>query len=261
MSHRPAEWQKIFNEVVTITSAAGATSLRYDMGEAYKITFAVGGGTAAASTALAPTISVRQAVDEPAATSTTIASATGTLFNPATANQVQRAKSALITMTTAATLAETIVINANNTSYTLTYSTAPSTVATALTFGSTIGATAAGGLDGTVNSLSSIINASTLGAFITAATISTLAIRLTIDDTAINTSGVNILTTGANFAPSYEKYQSIIEVLSEDMNATSKYAYCVISSAATTVQCAITVIKEGMRYMEPSQVGQHVKST
>jgi hypothetical protein len=67
-----------------------------------------------------------------------------------------------------------------------------------------------------MNSLSSVINNSTLSAFITASTPSTLAV---------------------------------------------KYVYGVLSSAATSVQCAITVIKSGMRQQPPTQVGQVVKST
>jgi hypothetical protein len=264
MSGRANEYQKMSNEVVTISSAGGATSQRYYMGEGYKLDFIVGGGTAAASTALAPTITVRQAVDEAAATSTTIASATGTLYAPATANQVQRAHSALLSMSTASTLTETVVINAGGSTYTLTYvgqSTLVSTVATALAFGSSVGSSNAGGLEAAMNSFSSVVNNSTLSAWLTASTPSTLAVRLTINDTALNTSGVNILTTGANLTPSYEKYVSRIAVLSEDLNTTSAYCYLTISSAATTVQCSIGVIKSGLRYA-PSQVsGQTIKST
>jgi len=259
MSHRPAERQKIFNEVMTITSAAGATSLRYYAGDCYKITFVAGMGTAAASTVTAPTWSVRQAVDEAAATSTTIGSATGS-FGPSTAFQVEGQRSALVTMTTASTLAETLIVTVGGNAYTMTYSTVPSTVATALSWGSSLGSTAAGGMAPMTNSLSSVINNSTLGHWLTATTISTAVVRLTVNDSAIST-GFSLLSTGANVLPSQEKAQSIIEVLSEDLNATSQYVYAVVTTADTSVQFAVTVIKEGVRYQPPTQVGQHIKST
>jgi hypothetical protein len=233
------------------------------MGGAYKITFIVGAGTAAASTALTATLAVRQAVDEAKATSTTIASATGTLLTPATANQIQGAKQGLITMSTASTTTETIAITVGGSTYSLSYvgqSTLVSTVATALAFGSSVGSSNAGGLEAAMNSLSSVINASTLSKWLIASTPSTLAVRINVSDSAVST-GFDALTTGANLAPSYEKSQSIIEVLAEDMNSSSKYAYLTISSAATSVQCAITVIKDGVRQLPPTQVGQHVKST
>lgn len=262
MSHRPSEEQKIFNEIVTISSAAGANSRRYSMSDCYKITFCVGMGTAAASTTIRPTVTARQAVDEAAATSTTIAGATAQL-GASTANQINNAAAGLITFTTASTLTETVAITVGGSTYTLTevgQSTLVSTVATALAFGSSVGSTNAGGLDALANSLSSVINASTLSKWITAATASTASVRITVNDTGGST-GFNALTTGTNIAPSYEKSMAIIEVLAEDLNATSQYAYVALSSAATAVQMGITVIKSGMRQQPPAQVGPVTLST
>jgi hypothetical protein len=258
MSHRPAERLKIFNEVVTVTSGTGATSLRYYAGDCYKVSFIVGMGTAAASTVTVPTVAIMQSGDEAGATNAAITGATGS-FGPSTAFQVEGQRSALITMTTASTLTETVVVTVGGNSYTMTYSTAPSTVSTALSFGATAGSTAGTQMAAVTNSFSSVINNSTLSHWLTAATVSTAVVRLTVNDSAIST-GFSLLSTGVNILPSQEKAQSIIEVLSEDLNATSQYVYAVVSSADTSVQFSIAVIKDGMRN-SPIQVGQHVKST
>jgi len=262
MSSRLSERNKIAVETVSVSSAAGATSNGYSMDDCKRITFIVGMGTAAASTATAPTLTVVQSADKTFATSAAVTGATGVL-GPSTANQVQSAKQALITMTTAATLAETITISDGVTSIIFTYSTTPnSTDATTYAFGSTLGSTNAGGLEGTMNSLSSVINAATALTGIVASTVGTNAIRLVYDDTATATTGITILTTGVNFAPSYEKSQSIIEVLADDLNATSQYVGIQVSSATTLAQISIVAIKDGLRYGAAKNVARtNVKTT
>ncbi|MCP3680258.1 MAG: hypothetical protein GY782_08435 [Gammaproteobacteria bacterium] len=258
MSMRIQEGNKVFNEVVTISSAAGATSLPYSMSDCDEITFVVGIGTAAcAATAITPTLNVIQSGDIGLSTNTTVAGATGTI-GPTTANEITNAKSVLITISSAATDGETVTIN--GTTWTASTAGVSTAAATALTFGSSVGATAAGGLDGRVNSLASAINAYNLLSGLTAATVSTVALRVTADDTA--STDVNIQTTGTIYALTAEKMQSIISVKAGDIASTSKYVALQISSATTTVQAAIGVIKSGVRHKPPFQVAQtNVKST
>lgn len=255
---RPTEEQKVFTDVLTVSSAAGATSQSYSMSDADRIDFIVGMGTAAAATGALPTLNIIQSGDIGLATNTTVAGATGTL-GPSTANLAERAKQITITITTATTGAETITLMGN----TITQSTAgASTITTALTFGSSLGATAAGGLDGRANSLSSVINAAAAFDGITAATISTAAVRLIMDDTSTFSSGLTAATTGANIVPAYERAQSIISVMAENLNSTSQYVALQVSSATTTVQVAVTAIKDGVRYKVPTNITvSNVKTT
>lgn len=259
MSSRIGEKHKIFNEVGSISSASGFTSLGYSMDDCKQITFVVGMGSVAAdTTGIAPTVTVRQGGDAGLSTSTTIGGATAT-FGPTVVNTLTNVKSALITMTTVSTLTNVVTLNG----LTLTYSTTPtSTASTNLQFGSTIGATAAGGIDGTVNSLASVINNATAGEFagLTATTESTAALRITANDTA--STDVNVASTAASgFGITSEKAQAIIEIRADDLDSTSKYVACAISTGATAVNMSITVIKDGERKLPPSQIGQHIKST
>ena len=254
---RPGEFQEFISEPLRISSAAGATSLYVDAADADLITVIVSGDSAlGGSTAINPTITVRQSGDSGGATSTTISGATGQL-GISTANEVANARQAIITMTTAATLTETLVING----VTLTYSTAPqSTLASSYTFGSTLGATAAGGLDGTIASLATVINAATAFAGkLTASTLSTAALLLTVDSSD-NSTDVNVASTGGGFAPTIQRQQSVIDIRVDELNSTSQYVGFTVSSAATAVLLSANIIKSGKRYKPPFQVGQYVKT-
>lgn len=247
---------RIFNEVGLISSASTFKTLGYTMEDCDAITFICGYGTAsAAATAIASNITVRQGADKGLSTSTTIGGATATL-GPTTALTVTNVKSAVITMGTASTLTNTLIINGE----TLTYSTVPA-VAT-LNFGSTLGSTVAGGIDGSVNTLSSIINASTVAALqgLTASTISTAAIRIVVDDTASTNLSITS-TADANFAIVQEKQQAIIRVTAADLNSTSKYVACILSTCATSVPVSVTVVKEYIRFQPPFVIGVDNQAT
>jgi len=254
---RLGEFKDIFLEPLSISSAAGTTSLVYDVSDATQFTVIVGGGTAlAGTTANNPAITVRQSGDSAGATSTTITGATGSL-GISTALQVPNAKTALITMTTAATLTNSLVING----VTLTYSTAPqSTAASSYTFGSSLGATAEGGLEGTMASLATVINASTaLGEKLIASTVTTAACQIMVRSSNKSTD-VNVAATGVQFTPTIIRQQSIIEVPVDRLNSTSQYVFFTVSSASTAIALGGSLIKSGIRYKPPHQVGQYVKT-
>lgn len=247
---------RIFNEVGVISSANQFDTLGYSMADCDAITFICGYGTAAAvSTAIVSNVTLRQGADRGLSTSTTIGGATATL-GPTTANSVANVKSAIITMGTASTLTNTIVING----LTFTYATVAS--ATALNFGSGEGSTVAAGIDNSVNSLSSIINASTRAALqgLTATTISTAAIRIVVDDTA-STSLAIASTADTQFAITQEKQQAIVRVKAEDLNSTSAYVLCRLSTCATSVPVSVTVVKEYTRHLPPFVIGQDIEAT
>ena len=253
--NRLGENSQIFSEVMTVTSAAGATSLGYSMEDCDKITFVCGLGTIAASTAGAPVMTARQSADAGLSTSTTIGGATAAV-GISTANQLTNVRSALITISSASTDGNTLVLNG----YTLTQSTVGSaTIATAMTFGATAGTTDAAGLASISNSLSSVINNSTLSYFMTASTPSTATVRLTAKDTA--STGITLVSTGVHTV-TLEKAHSIVEILAQDLNSTSKYVGVALSTAMTSAAVSVTVIKQGLRNSPPYQSAQaHKKST
>lgn len=255
MTERLSEKYKMFNEVINISSASSGLSNAYSMAEGGGITFIVGAGTvAAAATATTPTITVRQSGDRSLATSATVAGLSTTL-GPTVANTVTAVKSVLVSISSAATDGETLVLNG----FTLTANGTASTVSTALAFGSTLGATAAGGLDARINSLASVINNSTLNRWFTATTQSTVAARIVVNDTA-NTS-INLVSTGTIYTLTVEKQQVVINVKSEDLNSTSAYVGIGISTAATALNCAVAAITGEVRYKPPVVIGNHIKST
>ena len=255
--NRLGENAQIFHEQISISSAATGMTLGYSMEDCEKISFVCGLGTvAAAATAISPTFTVRQSADSGLSTSAAVTGATA-ICGPTTANQISNARSVLITLGTAATGAQTLTLNG----YTMTFSTVGSaTVATAMTFGSTEGSTVAEGLTNASNSLSSVINNSTLSFWMTAATISTAAVRLTAKDTA--STGISAATTAAAaYAVTSEKSHSQIDVLASDLNSTSKYVGVHISTVATAVTCGITIIKHGLRHSPPYQSAQAYKKS
>lgn len=249
---RLGEGRQIFHEQISISSAATGQSMAYSMEDCSKITFVCGLGTVAVDAiAITPTFTVRQSGDIGLSTSTVVTGATA-ICGPTTANQITNARSILITLGTAATGAQTLTLQGK----TLTFSTlGTSTLATALTFGSTEGSTVASGLNNASTSLITAINNSTLAYWLTASSVSTASIRILSKDTA--STGISAATTAAAaYSITSEKSHSIIEVLAEDLNSTSKYVGLHISTVATAVTCGITVIKDGMRYSRPYQAAQ-----
>lgn len=257
MTHRTGEVTQIFTELFTLTSAAGATSMGYSMENCDKITFVCGLGTAmAGATAITPTFTAIQSYDIGLSTNAAISGATA-VVGPTTASQLRNARRVLITFGTAATGAQVLTINGK----TLTFSTVGSaTVSTAMTFGSTEGSTVADGLQKAANSLSSVINNSTLGYFMTASTPTTATVRLTAKDTA--STGIDILTPAtAAYDLTSEQAHSMIEILAEDLNSTSRYVGVSISTVATSVPVAVTVIKSGLRFGPYQSAQAYKKST
>jgi len=253
---RLGEDAQIFHEQISISSAATGMTLGYSMEDCESISFICGLGTVAAAAATSPTFTVRQSGDIGLSTSTTVGGATA-IAGISTADQITNARSVLITLGTAATGAQTLVLNG----YTLTFSTVGgATVATAMTFGSTEGSTVASGLANAGNSLSSVVNNSTLSYWMTASTPSTASVRLVAKDTA--STGISAVTTASGaYALTLEKAHSQIDVLASDLNSTSKYVGVHISTVATAVTCGVTVIKHGLRYSPPYQSAQAYKKS
>ena len=237
--------------IITVTSNTTNWSRPINCQGADSITFLLGMGTAIGG--INSTITIRQAANVTACESTNGALVTGAtaVLGSTAANRVVNAVEAIISVTTATT-AETVSINGVS----LTYSTLGGGATLTTGFGSTIGATVAGGLEAIMNSLSSKINNSTFAAHagITASTPSTLAVVLTVDDTA--STDVNCTSTAASpITCAYVSQQAQISISVDMLNATAAYVCAEFSTAATSVLMGVATIKDRVYWNPPPPHG------
>lgn len=256
---RIGEKTKIYSEVLTVTSAVGATSMTYSMSDCSQIAFIVGISTLVGATATSPTLTVVQSADKLLSTSAAVASCTGTL-GIATAEQLTGCRQGVVTLgATNLTTAASITINGER----LMFSSDATEISdNATVWGSSINTASAEGRTHASSNLAELINNSTLAALkgISASTPSTDSVRITLDDTNTTSTGMSLVATASTGLPlTLEKKQSIIEVKADDLAATSQYVGLQISTGDTSIEYAVTVVKSGLRFSGPQQ-GQHVKS-
>lgn len=242
---RLGENLKIDAEAFAMTSAVGATSQFYSMAGYDKALVVVSHATIGAG--LQPVVTINQAAD---ATSAGAAITGSSVVLGSTANSVANARVAFITISSATTDGNTLVINNS----TFTVSTAVS--ATAKTFGATAGATAAAGVDPIVTSLTSLIN--TYCTNLRATTASTAVVRVEVKDGA--DTSIDITSTGANLTPSYGQAMSMIEIRPSALNSTSGGFRVKISTMATALTVGLTVIRSGA-YKPASLTGPYLVAT
>ncbi len=237
--------------IITVTSNTTNYSRPMNVEGVDDVLFVLGMGTAIGG--INSSILIRQAANVTACESTNGALVTGAtaVLGSTAANRIVSAVEAIISVTTATT-AETISINGVN----FTYSTLNGAATATTGFGSTIGATVAGGLEAMMNSLSSKINNSTFAAHagITASTPSTLAVVLTVDDTASTT--VNCTSTAASpISAAYLSQMAQISIPVDMLNATSLYVCAEFSTAATSVLMGVATIKNKTYWNPPPPHG------
>lgn len=240
------EHLRIDSETFNLTSAAAATSKPVSLEDYNKLCFVVGMGTAAAN--LNPAITVQQSSDSTGAR-TTVASTT---IGSTSATRVDNARSAVVTMGTAATLTQRVVVNGT----TFTFTT--SMTATSGEFGSTVGATAAEGLASAMHSLATLINGTNGISGITATTQTTAAVLLEVDDTAA--TSLNLSATGGGFTVAYDSAQAIVEIDASDLSTGQKYVSLKVSTVATSVDIAISSVRSG-RHKPAIVQGTYKKSS
>lgn len=243
---RLGENLKIDAEAFAMTSAVGATSQFYSMEGYDKALIVVSHATIGGN--LQPVVTINQAANSTSAGAAITASSM--VLGSTAAAVVTDAKVALITITTATTDGETLVINGE----TFTVSTAVS--ATAKTFGATAGSTAAGGADPIVTSLTSLIN--TYCTNLRATTASTATVRVEVKDGA--DTSIDITSTGGGMTPAYIKSQSMMEIRPSALNSTSRGFRVNISTIATALTVGLTIIREGA-YKPASLTGAYSIAT
>jgi hypothetical protein len=217
-----------------ITSATTFYAPAVSLKGAQSVAFVVSMGAAVAGQGIA--IAAQQGADVATVESSNAAAIAGaTAFLGSTiANYVYKASRIRITITTAATDNQTIVLNGT------TMTNATAVAATSYVFGTTAGATAASGADPIVTSLTSMINK--YFPKLAAATVSTAALDVYVKDG--ESTSITALTTGGGITPSYLRAQTILEVQGDGLNSTSEYVGCVVSSASTAIAGSIITLKK-----------------
>lgn len=246
-----SEIYKVDIDVLGVTSAAGATSKWYDMEGYDRAMFVIAAGTFTLSAA---TVQIYQSADVSGATNAVISGATLAMGNT-TAAQFDHLSKFVITCASAATDNDAIGING----VTLTNSTAGATTASSLLgFGSSDGATGAGGTTAIANSLASKLNSSGVGlsSILIAATQNSTEVLVQLRDGA----GTYLSATGhANFPITAQNQLGVLEIHADELASTGRYISARITTATTGQKFTITCIRSG-RY-NPFVQGKSRKSS
>jgi len=232
-------------------TTAATTSMAYDMTDYDKALFIVGLGSAATSAPGRPVIEVKQSSNATGALTTV--SATVAMGGSTNASILTAVKAFTITLATDATNDNIVIVN--GTTFTLTTSTVLLAVQTASAasanyFGSTIDATSAEGLEHASSALAVIMNNTTwgIGKIGAAVTISTVAVRVEVVDTASTYFTVQTTGGAAAIIPHVEKVEYAVEVHADDMTTGQKCLTCYISTHAEGFDGkSITCIRTGRR--------------
>ncbi len=191
-------------------------------------------------------ITIQQGAYATVAESSNAAALTGactTQVGSTVANYVYKARAAKVSISSATTDAETIIINGT------TYTVSTADAATSLQFGATGGTTGAAGapssmcskLAALINSTVSSIGIKGVSAALTSAASTTIDIW--VNDTA--STSLTITTTGGGLTPSYAGANVKVSVKAEGLNSTSKFLSAVLSSCATAGSYGLTIIRKG----------------
>ena len=241
----------INSDVITVTSAATATSMAYDMTDYDKICFTVGVSShGGGNNAL---IDVRQSSNSTGTLTTNALFPGATCLGSTNASHVNHAKAVLLTCATDAT-ASTLAFTINSKNFKLTTSTLllsaqTATAASALYFGSTVDSTSAEGLEHMSSALAAIINNTTfgLGNIATATTVSTAAVRVELLDTCDTYLTVGTTGGASAFIASIERAEVTMEVHADEMSTGQKCLTLRAATAATSMTMSVAVVRSGRR--------------
>jgi hypothetical protein len=243
MNKRIIEKYPIDSEILAVTSATTLYSKAINMEGIDEADFILTMPAAGAGAAVVITIVQGTAATQAQSSNAqALTPACTTQVGSTVANYVYKANRAKISISSAATDAETIIINDR----TYTISTANAT--TSLQFGCTDGTTGGSGPTAMAGRLSSLINStvSTIGvpglsAALTSAASTTIDVW--VNDTA--STSITLTATGGGITPSYGAAFTKVSVKAEALNSSAKYLSAVLSSCATAGSYGLTVIKKG----------------
>lgn len=246
------DFYRVDTDFLSITSAVGATGKWLDMQDYDKALFIFSVGTFTLNVATAYIV---QSGDEKGSTQAAISGATAA-FGNTTAQQFTKLNRMLITVSSAATDGETVVING----VTLTNSTAgATTAASALGFGSSDGATGTGGTTAIANSLASRLNSTACGlsSILIATTVASSGVYVQLRSNVDTYLGA---TASATFPITALNQTVMIEVGVDKMASTARYIAARLSTGTTGCDIAVTAVRYGS-YKPPFVQGIYTKCT
>ena len=248
---------KIDSEVLAISSAAGSTSLNYDMADYHRAAIAVNvqGNFTTATLDLMQSSAATVAGSSAAGGSAGIVIGGASTLIPVAGGVRQMT----LTMGTASTTGQYFGLSLGTVVKKFTYSTSTGTtnVSTNSYFGSTVGSTVATGVQLSMDSLKAAINSTlAFGAAIVCSTLSTAGITLTAADAAagasLGLSATGVMTGVVNQAVG--GFNIAADELTSTLN--KRYVGVKISSASTDCNCGVSIIRTGGRYNPPTFSGK-----
>ena len=248
---------KIDAEIISITSAAGATSQNYDMqkyGQAAFVVSVYGDLTGGI------TLDLMESSAATAAGSSAAGGKAGIVIGGTAATNIASGsgvREITLTMGTASTTGQYFTLSAGTVTKKFTYTTSTaawasgSTLqsATNLYFGSTVGSTVDTGLQLSLDSLKTQIE-STLGfsGSLICSTLSTVTLQVRCADSAAGSIG---LSASAVMTAAVNQAAGVFNLQADQMTSTAskRYLSVKVSTASTTCRVAVDVIRDGGRYM------------
>jgi len=253
-------------EQLSITSAAGATSINYDMQDYRRA--AIVANVVADSSVVGFTTVTLDLMESSAATVAGTSAAGGsagiTIGGPATLIPVTGgARKIQLEMTSVTSGAVTISLGTVVKKFTFSTSTAEvissAQASTNLYFGSTLDSTAAGGAQAAFDSLATCINSTlAFGGDILCSTNSTSAIHLQVADSAKGRS-LGFQSTDSNMlSGSVEQAVGGFNIASDELTSTlnKRYIAMKVSTASTAATVGVSVIRTGGRFNPPTFSGK-----
>jgi hypothetical protein len=254
------EKYKIDAEIISITSAAGATSLQYDMKAFEQALVAV---NVEGSYIGGVTIDLMESSAATAAGSSAAGSKAGIVIGGTAATNIAAGsgvRKMTLTMGTASTADEFFTLAAGTVTKKFTYTTSTAAwasgstlqTATNLYFGTTVGSTVNAGIQGSLDSLKTAIE-STLGfgGAVICSTPTTDAIGLEVADSAAGALG---LTATAVMSALVNQAVGCFDIRADQLTSTAnkRFISAKVSTASTACRAAVTVIRGGGRYLPAS---------
>lgn len=246
---------KIDAEILSITSAAGATSQQYDLKNWDQALVAV---LVEGSYVGGVTIDLMESSAATAAGSSAAGSKAGIVIGGTAATNIAAGGVRKMTLTcSSATANEYFTLSAGTVSRKFTYTTSTAlhnssawSATGGLYFGSTVGSTVNTGIALSLDLLKAGIESTIgFGGAIICSTPATDAIRLEIADSAAGALG---LTATAVMSAVVNQACGVFDINADALSAGKRYIAAKVSTVSTACRAAVTVIRGGGRYLPAS---------
>jgi len=252
---------KINSEVITVTSAAGSTSLAYDMAGCNRALFNV----CANGTFSTLTLALMEATAATAAGSSAAGGSAGIVIGgPSTAIPITGgARKITLTLGTAATASSTwsLMVGGKTRQFQYTTSTA-SNASTAQTtanlyYGCTVGSTVDTGIQLSADALATAITSTlAFGSVLTVTSGTTATLVIALNDDATGNLGLASTATGIVAGEVNEAVGAFNIANDELSTGGNRYVKVKASTASTSVKCGVTVIRAGNRFQSSTYAGK-----